>query len=159
MSTTKKMEKPPEAETAPVESQQQQDMWPDFKRMKDVMESIWQRPWSLPLPGPQLSLNMFRDGSDLVVEANMPGVKKEDIKIKVENNNLTIEADHDESTERDDKEHFFREIRRQHFFRRVGLPMEVDEDKTKATYKDGVLQMKFPIMKPDAATPKTIQVE
>lgn len=155
MSTTTKMEK--QTEETPVESQQ--EMWPDFKRMKDMMESFWQRPWSLPIPGLQLSLNMFRDGNELVVEANMPGVKKEDIKIKVENNNLTIEAEHSEADERDEKEHFYREIRRQHHFRRVALPMEVDEDNTKATYKDGVLRMKFPILKPDAATPKTITVE
>jgi HSP20 family protein len=173
--TTKMKKKPDEneekteveqrSEVEVVPSELQDMLWPpDFKRMRDVMESLWQRPLSqhlshIPIPGLQLQLNMYRDDNDLVVEANMPGVDKKDINIKVENNNLTIEAEHKDTTENDNKEHFFKEIRRQHFFRRVSLPMEVDEENTKATYKDGILQMRFPILKPDAALAKTIKVE
>ncbi len=140
--------------------QEQNELWPDFRRMREMMESFWQRPWSLPaLPGQALSVNMFRDGSNLVVEAHLPGVNKADIKVKIENSSLTIEADHKEEDKRDEKEHFFREIRHQHFFRRIPLPMEVDEENAKATFEGGVLHMKFPILKPDAATPKTISID
>jgi len=81
------------------------------------------------------------------VEMAAPGMKKEDFKIELDNNVLTISSEkREESQEGNENERYSRrEFSYQSFQRSFALPKEVvDEDKIKAHYSDGMLQLSIP---------------
>jgi len=80
----------------------------------------------------------------VVVRAEMPGYKKEDIDISVSNSTLTIKGE-TKSEEKEEKGDYYRcEISRGAFSRMIPLPAEVDDAKAKASMKDGVLELTLP---------------
>ena len=94
-----------------------------------------------------LPVDVTRDGNALHVEAVLPGVKPEDVRITVENGTLTIAADsRAERTEKnDDGEVLVREIRRGSLSRSITLPNGLEPDKANATFENGVLRLDIPI--------------
>lgn len=78
-----------------------------------------------------------------LVEADLPGVKKEDINIEYDNGNLTISAKRDETLE-DKNENYVRRERHYGEFRRSLYIRNVDEDKIDASFNDGVLKIVLP---------------
>lgn len=92
----------------------------------------------------------------LVVRAEMPGVKKEDLAVTIAGDRLTFEARRN-FEEKEEKEEFFRsEMAYGRLFRAVNLPVEVLGDKAKAELKDGVVEVYLPKVK--AITPHTVKV-
>jgi HSP20 family protein len=89
----------------------------------------------------------FRRGDKLVVRADLPGTKREDVNVEVEDGVLTISGErHDEREEKSDE--FFRSERSYGQFRRaIPLPQGVGNDQVDATFKDGVLEVAFPAPK------------
>ncbi len=96
------------------------------------------------------------DSHEVVIKAELPDVKKEDIRVTFEHDVLTIagERKHEESTGRD----HFQRIERRHgsFSRAFTLPTSVDASQIAATYKDGVLTIRLP--RREEAKPKQITV-
>ena len=93
------------------------------------------------------AVNIKETENSYEVEMAAPGLKKEDFKIELENNMLTISSEKTEEREEgDEKEKYSRrEFSYQSFQRSLSLPKEVvDEEKIKAHYKDGVLQLTIP---------------
>lgn len=78
-----------------------------------------------------------------LVEADLPGVKKEDINIEYDNGNLTISAKRDETLE-DKNENYVRRERHYGEFRRTLYIRNVDEEKIDASFNDGVLKIVLP---------------
>jgi len=94
------------------------------------------------------------DGS-YVVEADLPGVKREDVNIEIVGNELTITGD---VKERERKGAMRRQTRRTgHFEYRLSLPTQVDPDKVEASLKDGVLTVRVP--KAERAQRRQIEVK
>ena len=79
------------------------------------------------------AIDMVRDNGNLVLRANVPGIKPEEIEIKVENDVLTISGEHEETTEETDKTFVRRERRYGAFSRSMPLPEGVDPKKIDAT--------------------------
>jgi len=81
-----------------------------------------------------------------VVTADVPGFTKDNMNVEIENNILTISGKVDDRTEtRDTERGFVRRERRCGAFRRsFRLPEEVDPDKVKASFTNGVLQIEIP---------------
>lgn len=77
------------------------------------------------------------------VEADLPGIKKEDINIDFEDNYLIISAKRDEELE-DQKENYVRRERHYGEFKRSFYISNVDENKIDATFNDGVLKITLP---------------
>jgi HSP20 family protein len=96
------------------------------------------------------------------VEMAAPGMKKEDFKIELDNNVLTISSEKtEESREDNGKDRYSRrEFSYQSFQRSFSLPKEVvDEDKIEAHYKDGMLQLSIPKKeKAKQKLPRKIQI-
>jgi len=90
------------------------------------------------------SLDMFEEGDDLVIKAEIPGMKKEEISIDFADDVITIsgEKKSEEKTERKDYHRVERSFGS--FSRRLHLPVEIQVDKSKATFKDGVLEIRMP---------------
>ena len=94
---------------------------------------------------------------DFVLKADLPEVKKEDVKVELEDGVLTVEGERRQ--EKEDKGKKFHKIERAYgtFVRRFVLPTEVDGDHVKAEFRDGVLHVTLP--KAASAKHKTIEVK
>jgi HSP20 family protein len=93
---------------------------------------------------------------ELIVEAEVPGMDKKDIRINLSNGVLTIQGEK-KHEKKEEKENYHRLERRYGAFSRtMRLPVEVDPDKVDATYKNGLLTVTLP--KSEAVEPKKIEV-
>lgn len=94
-----------------------------------------------------------------VVEADIPGMRKEDIKIEVENDVLTIRGERkSEKEEKDEKKGYHRVERRMGaFVRSLRVPGGVKAEDVSAKFQDGVLKVTLP--KPEESKPKLITVK
>ena len=81
---------------------------------------------------------------ELEVKAALPGVNPDEVEITVQNDVLTIKAEHKDTTEEKKRDYYRREIRYGSFHRAMTLPVSVDSDKAEATYENGVLQLRLP---------------
>ncbi len=97
-----------------------------------------------------------------LIDVELPGYKKEDVDISVDNHTLTIKTSETYNKsiedETDDNEYLIKETKlKQTFKRSFGLPKDVDEEHIGAKYLNGVLTVTVP--KLGKALPKTIQIE
>ncbi len=96
--------------------------------------------------------------NEYVVRTDLPGVKKDDIQITLENGVLTITAEtRSEKEEKEDGQVLLQERRYGKYVRSLRLGSQVDGNKLKAGYKDGVLELILP--KAEAVKPKKITVD
>ena len=94
---------------------------------------------------------------EFLITAEIPGIKKDDIKITFENNYLTISGEKKVKKERKDENFHHMERRYGKFSRTLGIPAGVMLDKIEAEYEQGVLHIKIP--KAEEAKPKQIEVK
>ncbi len=108
------------------------------------------------LPGDlDFRVEEFVDGDQMVVRAEMPGLDPEkDVDIQVLDGELRIRAERREKKEEREKGRYRSEFRYGSFTRTVPLGADIDEDDVKATYKDGILEVRLPIDKEKAAAKK-----
>jgi HSP20 family protein len=94
---------------------------------------------------------------EYLIKADLPEVKKEDVKVELHDGMLTVQGERRQ--EKEEKGKKFHKIERQYgrFVRRFALPAEVEADKVQAEFKDGVLSVHLP--KSPKATPKAIEVK
>ncbi len=103
------------------------------------------------------SVDISEDDKEWLVKADLPEVKKEDVKVTVENGVLNITGER--KFEKQQKEKKYHRIERSYgsFFRSFTLPDQADGGKVSADFKDGVLKVHLP--KGDKAKPKTVEVK
>lgn len=95
-----------------------------------------------------MALDILEEDDKFVIEANLPGFKKQDVKISVNNNELVIEAQREEKKE-EKKGSYCRCERYQGSYRRVlNLSDQVDKDKIGAKFENGVLTLDIPKLTP-----------
>jgi len=102
------------------------------------------------------AIDTIREEGAIVVRADVPGVKPEDIRIEVEGDVLTLSGSHEESKEDKDKDYVRRERRYGSFVRSMTLPQGADAEHIEATAKNGVLEVRVPV--PEKPAPKTITI-
>ena len=102
------------------------------------------------------ALNVYEDGDTLVVEAQLPGLKPEDLDINVEQGVLTISGQTTAEEERKERTYLIREHRTGRFSRSLRLPATYNPDACQANFEHGVLRLEFP--KSEAAKPRRIQI-
>jgi HSP20 family protein len=102
-------------------------------------------------------VDIEEDKDNILVKAEIPGLKKDEIRVTVRDNMLSISGERKQKQEIKDR--VFHRIERSYgkFSRRISLPVAVDADKIKANYKDGILHITLP--KPESVKPKQIEVE
>lgn len=91
------------------------------------------------------------------IEAELPGMTKDDVKVTVQDGVLTIQGERKHEEETDDKRHHRIERVYGNFLRRFTLPENVDENSIKANFKDGVLSLN--LKKAEPKEPKAIEVD
>lgn len=103
------------------------------------------------------SVDVYETEDSYVLKAELPGVNKEDIKIDINNNTLTLKGEK-KLEQKTEKDNYVRIERRYgSFMRTFALSDKVDSGNIKAGYKDGVLEITLP--KKEEAKPKEIKVE
>jgi len=103
------------------------------------------------------NIELYDRKNDIVVRAELPGVDKKDIDLTITEGNLTIKGEVKKSEEVKGEDYYAAEIKYGSFSRTIPLPVEVDSEKAKATYKNGILEITLP--KKEEAKPKEIKVE
>ena len=92
----------------------------------------------------QLPLDVAQDADNIVVKATVPGFKPEDIKVGIENQVLTINAETPSEAQEEETEYLLRERRTGSYQRSIRLPDTVDADEAESTYDNGVLTITVP---------------
>ncbi|MGC9453615.1 MAG: Hsp20/alpha crystallin family protein [Phycisphaerae bacterium] len=103
------------------------------------------------------ALDISEREDSVVVQAEIPGMKRDDIDISVQDNHLTISGEKKESEEHKEGEYYHSERRYGTFRREIPLPAGVDADNVDATYRDGVLTVTLP--KSEEAKPRKIEIK
>ncbi|HEX8975458.1 MAG TPA: Hsp20/alpha crystallin family protein [Solirubrobacteraceae bacterium] len=116
-----------------------------FREMTDDRDRDW-------MP----AIDVVRDNGNLVVRADIPGIKPEEVKIEVEDDLLTVSGHHEERKEEKDRQYVRRERRYGAFSRSLTLPAGVDAKKIKAETHDGVVEVTIPLPKDEKSEKVTI---
>jgi HSP20 family protein len=93
---------------------------------------------------------------EIVLKAELPGIAREDIDLRVENNTLTLRGERKRDTEV--KQEQYHRVERAYgaFSRSFSLPSRIDTEKVRAEFKDGVLAITLPVKA--EARPRQIEV-
>lgn len=127
--------------------------------MDRLFEDSFVRPlsWgSSTFEGAGLPVDVSMTSDELVVEAQLPGIKPEDVDITVENGTLAIRAEMASEREEGRGDYLVREIRRGTVSRTIGLPNGLQADRAEATFDNGVLTLRIP--KAEEVKPRQIRI-
>lgn len=135
------------------------DRW---SNLRDELDSLFQMPfWSdfgrqtQLFSGWSPALDLYQNNDNVIARVELPGMRKEDIEISLQDGMLTISGERkSETSEGEKSERSERYVGK--FRRSVSLPTKVDANKVTASYRDGMLTVTLP--KAEEAKPKQIQV-
>ncbi|MCU0653523.1 MAG: Hsp20/alpha crystallin family protein [Candidatus Pacebacteria bacterium] len=110
------------------------DAWPEWPSMKLVK-----------MPDAP-KIDVYEKDDEVKIKAELPGFKSDQISAKISDGMLVIEGNREEKTEEEDKDkkYWKKEISRGYVKRIVALPVDVQEDKAQASFKDGILRISVP---------------
>ena len=141
------------------------DVWPTFGRLfglRDELDRLFESSFDDLARGSRLlsawnpAVDLYEDKDNVIVKAELPGMKKEEIEVSLHNGALSISGERKSEEKVEDAETYRSERFVGRFHRTVTLPSEVKGDQVKAQYKDGILTITLP--KVEEAKPKQIQV-
>ena len=125
-----------------------------FAQMDHLFDEIFKRPffslWSSRFGGEQterqiyLPVDVFEDGESVVVRAELPGVRKEDVNVQLNLDSITITGKKSNEYRIQEKDYYLSESSYGSFTRTCQLPAEIIVDKARALFKDGVLEVRIP---------------
>lgn len=124
---------------------QMANVWDQMEQVARDMNRLM--PWSEEGGDGQqmgIPLDVYETDTEVVVKAEVPGIKKEDIEINFQDNMLTIRGQSKEESEVKEEGYYRKELRTGSFFRAVRLPAEVKQDEIKATCDNGVCTIRAP---------------
>jgi HSP20 family protein len=136
----------------------------DIVSLREAMNRLFEdsfirpRGWLTPAEGMGvLPVDVYETDDEVTVRASIPGVNPDDIDISVLGTTLTIKGEKSEEHEEKKGNYHLRERQYGAFQRSVNLPSQVNVDRAKAEFKEGVLTLTLP--KVEAAKPKSIKVK
>jgi HSP20 family protein len=132
-------------------------MFDDF--MGRRMRPWWPERW-FPTGGTEIAapaVDVFEEKDDIVVKAEIPGIDKENIEVNLADHHLTIKGEKKKEEEIKEKNYYRCERSYGSFIRAVELPKDVQADKVKASFKNGILEVRLP--KTEEAKNKEIKVK
>jgi len=114
-----------------------EEFFNDFNRLSSPLLSETMRANLLP------RLNISETDSKYFIEAELPGVKQNDVELKLDNNILIIKGNAEETNENKERNYFMRERYHGSFQRSLKLPNNINEDDISATFKDDILNIEI----------------
>ena len=147
--------------------------WDDFRRFEEIMNRMFEEFWGRPsrrrlLPSGERGavvpaeyrepfIDVIETDKEVIATAEMPGLEKQDIKLNLTEDRLEISAETKHEEKKEEKGYVYRERRSGSYYRAISLPSPVDPDKSKASYKNGVLEIKMPKTEVKRKTPLRIE--
>lgn len=128
------------------------------RSMFDLVDELWRTPFESALGQVEYpAVNVSEDEKNITVEAELPGMDSKDIDISLQNNMLLLQGE--KKFEDEKKEGNYHRIERSYgsFSRTIPLSSSVDQDKVKASFKNGVLTVTLP--KQEVERGKKITIE
>ena len=134
----------------------------DMDRMMDDffgrrMRSLWPERWLTREEINTPSVDVFEEKDDIVVKAELPGMEKSDIEVNISDSHLTLKGEKKKEEKVEDKNYYRCERSYGAFIRTVELPADVQADKIKASFKNGILEVRLP--KSEEAKSKEIKIK
>ena len=139
------------------------DPFRDLNLLQDRMNRLFDdagRGWRADEPAATTTwspaVDIFETEAEIIVKAELPGMERKDITLHLENNVLSLRGER--KFEKETKDENYHRIERSYgaFSRSFAIPATVDEEKIRADYKDGVLNIVLP--KKEQARPKQIKI-
>src|SRR5262245_8137784 len=162
-----------EKETAALTAQKPTEIMPralEMERWFDRMiEDFWRRPfptllrperWWPAETGTMIrmpAVDVYEEKDDVVIKAEIPGLSKEDINVQVTDSTLMIKGEKKRDEEIKEDDYYRCERTFGSFTRAVALPSDVKADQVKASFKNGVLEVRLP--RTEEAKKKAITVK
>jgi HSP20 family protein len=137
----------------------------DMQEMFDMLgQRYWpfkRSPWSMlrlqDISSPVVDLSEDKD--DVVAKVELPGIGKDDIDVQLTERTLTIKGEKKKEEEVDEENYYRSERSYGGFSRTVELPSEVQSDKAKASFKEGVLEVRVPKTEEAKTKVKKVKVQ
>ncbi|MEW5745325.1 MAG: Hsp20/alpha crystallin family protein [Nitrospirota bacterium] len=142
-----------------------------FEEMERRFEEFFGRPLSLSSPSwwPRIrsagleeispNIDIYEEGGDVVVKAELPGMRREDIDVSVTGDVITISGEKKKEEKIEKKNYYRLERAYGSFARSFQLPSEVQTDKAAAKFTDGILEIRVPKTEEAKKKEKKITVE
>ncbi|MBE9502586.1 MAG: Hsp20/alpha crystallin family protein [Proteobacteria bacterium] len=142
-----------------------------FEEMESLFDQAFRRPFSLlghpwwtRIGFPEMeamspSVDIFREGNNVVVKAEIPGMTKEDINVTLTEDKITISGEKKKEEKVEKKDYYRYESSEGSFCRSFHLPEDVQTDKAKAKFKNGVLEIKIPMTEEAKKREKKVVIE
>ncbi len=136
-----------------------------FDRMEDMFEDFFRRPFRSRLPRlfegiePTPSVDIYEEGDNIILKSEMPGISKDNVEINLTDDTITISGEKKKEEKVEEKDYYRLERSFGSFKRSFSLPAEVQPDKAKAVFKDGVLQVTIPKSEEAKKKEKKLKIE
>jgi HSP20 family protein len=131
--------------------------WPFSGRLRRTSGDAFPWPWAGPGGRVLPALDIRENNQHYAVTVELPGVRKEDVQVELENGTLTIRGE--KTSEREEKKEQCRYTERSYgsFSRSFSLPSDADADRLEASFKDGVLSLTIP--RTEQTKPRAIAIK
>ena len=132
----------------------------DFiRRPFSLMEAPWGMRWAALAGEVSPAMDIYEEGNDIVVKAEIPGMKKEEIHIDINEKAITISGEKKKEEKVEKKDYVRLERSYGSFARTFGLPAEVQTEKARATFRDGILELRVPKTAEAASRTRKVAIE
>ncbi|RFC39139.1 MAG: heat shock protein Hsp20 [Candidatus Nitrotoga sp. LAW] len=130
-----------------------------FTNVDDWFKGFGMRPFSMETESPSLiKIDLTENDTTYTVRAEIPGMKKEDVKVQVDGNRVSISAEtKQEKEEKEGDRVICRECYQGSSYRSFTLGSDVDESKAQAKFENGVLELTLP--KKNGKTSKQLEIK
>jgi HSP20 family protein len=133
----------------------------EMMTLREAMDRLFDDAFTRPIGANGVAgvpaIDLYQNSDTVVVKAALPGLKSDDVQISVTADVLTIHGEYKQENEQKDVTYHVREQRYGLFERSIMLPTEVQTDKAKADFENGVLTITLP--KAEAVKHKTITIK
>lgn len=138
--------------------------WEPMREMMTLREAMgrlfddaFTRPLSLRGVSASPAIDMYQTGDDVIVKATLPGLKADEVDITLTGETLTLRGEFKQENEQKEANYHIREQRSGSFERSLRLPTDVQDDKAKADFENGILTITMPIA--EEVKPKSITIK
>ena len=133
----------------------------DVNRMLE--DFIGRRPlapwWPRAIGATTPAIDLYEEKDEVVAKAELPGMEKNDIQVNISDHHLTIKGEKKKEEETKEKNFYRAERSYGAFSRSIELPADVEVDKAKASFKNGVLEIHLPKTEEAKKQPKQVKIE
>ncbi|MCR4441532.1 MAG: Hsp20/alpha crystallin family protein [Peptococcaceae bacterium] len=137
--------------------------WNPFRELDYLSKDLgtfWERsPFRHLYGGVSPKIDVYQTAGEIIIKADLPGVSREDLNIYVDENSIRLSGQMRKDAEFKDEEIYRSERYYGAFSRSIPLPVEIEPEKARAEYRDGILTVTAPRAKPAQIKGKKLEIQ